>query len=622
MIYRFLELALDDQTLELRAPDGPVAVEPRVLETLIYLVQHRDRVVSKDELATEVWGASHVTDAALARSIKEARRAVRRNGKAEQAIRTVYGRGYHFVATVTCEATPEAPTVEQPTRPRRRFPLLWLAAGLLALAAAGAAYRLNRQPEGLPTPVRIALPPSAVAGAEEGSDTELLLVSLSLNELLQTRLAEQSAIELVNPDAGEGEGGAEPHYILETVLTPATAEGRALYRATLREVDSPGARRTVQLGEFHIPYLMAGTDLAPFTTVRDAVVEQLAQLLVITLEPNPRSQGGDESPEVIRLLLSAAARHFGAACRYGETARELVRRALEIDPRSAAAWYQLANTEVTLANVCATGDADLRTAQDALNRAKALAPAWDLALQLEAVILLRNNETEAAYALLMDALERFPESLSLRYRRSETLRYAGFLAQSAAAFERLAAENPGLLSFVDLVPYPAFYAGAWDRFLAETAGRETPYYRYYQGFAEAMRGEPDAAATVLAPAFRQHPGDLFARLSQALLAAVEGRPEEARVMLDQLVEQRAARETGDGEVTYKLAQLYLLAGREEAALAQLARTIDEGFFCTPCIRDDVLFAPLAGNPSFDALLARATARHRAFGQRFGLAPEI
>jgi DNA-binding winged helix-turn-helix (wHTH) protein len=51
---------------ELRRGVTPIAVGPQVFDLLAYLVQNRDRVVSKDDLFASVWGGWIVADSTLA----------------------------------------------------------------------------------------------------------------------------------------------------------------------------------------------------------------------------------------------------------------------------------------------------------------------------------------------------------------------------------------------------------------------------------------------------------------------------------------------------------------------------------------------------------------------------
>ena len=100
MILAFAGYELDTGAFELRRDGSVVVLEPQVLEVLSFLVRHRDRLVSKEELLDGVWGDRFVSESALTSRIKAARRAVGDDGSAQAVIRTVYGRGYRFVADV------------------------------------------------------------------------------------------------------------------------------------------------------------------------------------------------------------------------------------------------------------------------------------------------------------------------------------------------------------------------------------------------------------------------------------------------------------------------------------------------------------------------------------------
>jgi pimeloyl-ACP methyl ester carboxylesterase/DNA-binding winged helix-turn-helix (wHTH) protein len=99
--YVFGDYELDTRRLELRLDGALVAVEPQVFSVLVYLVAHADRAVNKEELLDAVWETRFVTESALTSRIKGARRAVGDDGRAQQVIRTIHGRGYRFVAPVS-----------------------------------------------------------------------------------------------------------------------------------------------------------------------------------------------------------------------------------------------------------------------------------------------------------------------------------------------------------------------------------------------------------------------------------------------------------------------------------------------------------------------------------------
>jgi len=109
-VISFGDVVIDPDNYELSRGGETVAVEPQVFEVLCYLIEHRDRVVAKDELFDNVWGDRFVSESALSSRIKSARQAVGDDGRRQEIIRTTHGRGYRFIAEVT--ETPAGGTVE------------------------------------------------------------------------------------------------------------------------------------------------------------------------------------------------------------------------------------------------------------------------------------------------------------------------------------------------------------------------------------------------------------------------------------------------------------------------------------------------------------------------------
>ncbi|MGH1493586.1 MAG: winged helix-turn-helix domain-containing protein [Acidimicrobiales bacterium] len=99
-VVAFGEYELDADMCELRRGGERIAMEPQVYDVLAYLVGRRGHVVTKHELLDEVWGDRFVSEGALSSRIAAARRATGDDGKRQQVIRTVHGKGFSFVADV------------------------------------------------------------------------------------------------------------------------------------------------------------------------------------------------------------------------------------------------------------------------------------------------------------------------------------------------------------------------------------------------------------------------------------------------------------------------------------------------------------------------------------------
>lgn len=95
---RFDACELDAAHRRLTRDGRPVEVQPKVFDLLVYLIEHRDRVVSCDELLLAIWGGVVVTPSSLSQAVHRARLAVGDDGERQRVIGTVHARGFRFVA--------------------------------------------------------------------------------------------------------------------------------------------------------------------------------------------------------------------------------------------------------------------------------------------------------------------------------------------------------------------------------------------------------------------------------------------------------------------------------------------------------------------------------------------
>jgi DNA-binding winged helix-turn-helix (wHTH) protein len=96
----FGDHVLDPDRRELTRGSEAVAVGPQVFDLLVYLVQNRERVVSKDRLLDVVWGGRIVSESTLTSHINAVRKAIGDSGQEQRLIRTVARKGFRFVGDV------------------------------------------------------------------------------------------------------------------------------------------------------------------------------------------------------------------------------------------------------------------------------------------------------------------------------------------------------------------------------------------------------------------------------------------------------------------------------------------------------------------------------------------
>src|SRR6478752_6855208 len=135
--YRFGRFRLNPQARELFDGALRVNLPLSTIDSLIHLIEHRDRPVGRDELAAAVWGRVDVSEVSLSHAIMRLRKLLGDNGNDQRVIRTVPRLGYRWVmdGTVESDEDVEAPPVapelsvdEAPVAPRKHHALFALAA--------------------------------------------------------------------------------------------------------------------------------------------------------------------------------------------------------------------------------------------------------------------------------------------------------------------------------------------------------------------------------------------------------------------------------------------------------------------------------------------------------------
>ena len=107
--YAFGPFVVDSVKRRLWRDGRLVPITSKTFDVLIVLLEHRDHIVSKDELLNRVWPNTAVNENNLARQISSLRRALGQRPDQHDFVVTIPGHGYRFVATVQSltDAPPE-----------------------------------------------------------------------------------------------------------------------------------------------------------------------------------------------------------------------------------------------------------------------------------------------------------------------------------------------------------------------------------------------------------------------------------------------------------------------------------------------------------------------------------
>jgi TolB-like protein/tetratricopeptide (TPR) repeat protein len=312
LIYRFDDFEIDTERFELRRGGAVQHVEPLVFDLIGFLSRNPGRIVSRDEIVEHVWNGRIVSDATVSGCVKSARKALGDSGDSQSLIETVRGRGFRFTADV---ATNEAGAQASPP------------------AAAPKAQPVSDKP------VLVVLPfenRSADVDAYFADGlTEDIITNLSrFRDLLVIGRSASFRFRDTGTDLSSFCASLDASYAVEGSVR--RAGGRVRINAQL--VD---AATGVQLwGDVY------DRDMEDIFAVQDEVTRTIAATLGVTIQDVALRNALRKSPDELRAYdCVLRARRFTSmlSAEAHAEARDLLERAVELDPSNADAHALLAN---------------------------------------------------------------------------------------------------------------------------------------------------------------------------------------------------------------------------------------------------------------------------------------
>lgn len=428
MIYRFADCILDSRLRELTVGDTPVHLEPQVFDLLVYLLECRDRVVSRDELSDAVWQGRIVSDGTISARIFAARQAVGDTGEAQAVIRTVPRRGFRFTAPVNVEDSHEDIAGPAPhggrgpalprfalrlgraqSAPRSPVRLAIVAAIAVPLVIgagiAGSAFLWEPRLESassermaFPLPRRPSI--AVLPFANLSSDAEQALMGEGLTESLVNAFARNPSLFVIAHSSSS-------RYAGQSVTARRAAEElgvRYIVEGSVKR-DGNQVRVTAQLVDAVRGSVLSSQryrrSLDDLLALEDEITAQIARSLDVRVVTGTiRSVGGTRNLEAWTAYVRGRNEYHKFTAAANARARDHYRRALELDPDYGEAIVALANTYlVAMAGTPAEEWDGLLAKIDELDRqARDIAPRMPQLFGLRAMLALTRGDHEAAVA--------------------------------------------------------------------------------------------------------------------------------------------------------------------------------------------------------------------------------
>jgi len=490
--FLFSNHRLDTDRRELRRGLEAVAVEPQVFDLLVYLVENRDRVVSKDDLIASVWGGRIVSDSTLTSRINAARKALGDSGEDQKLIRTIARKGLRFVGDVQMQPNGADP-----------------------LPAADPPPDESHEPRpALPPPDRPAI--AVLPFVNMSGDPEQEYFSDGISEDIVTALSKLRWFFVIARNSSFTYKGKAVHMkqIAEELGVGYVVEG------SVRK-GGERVRITVQLNDVatgsHIWAERYDRDLADVFAVQDEITEAIVAAIEPQLYAAENFRAKRKPPESMDAwdLVMRALSHYWRVTRQDNlVAQALLEKAIAIDPHYGQALGVLAASHTFSAHM---GWADMAGVAPIAERAAL------------AAIHADSEDPWAHYAFgcvylfsrrIDDALAEFELALSLNPNFSLAQGYYGLTLSYGGRWEeadlaarralRLSPRDPFSAIYYGIAAYAQFVGRNYDeamRLARDGIRQRGDFVGAHRVFtaAAAMAGQAEAAAAALGELRRVQP---------------------------------------------------------------------------------------------------------------------
>jgi TolB-like protein/DNA-binding winged helix-turn-helix (wHTH) protein len=617
-IFVFGPFRLDPLRRILRRNDSEVTLTARLFDTLLYLVQNPERLVTRDELESAVWGGRVVEEGNLQKAISALRKALHTEAGADTIIITVPGRGFRFALPVAFEPE-DIPAAGQgaiaaasnlPPLATARPARLWRALTALGVAAVAVAMVGDAVWHFAGRPQRFAPPPHSIAimaftnmSGDPAQDYMADGISEELIDALD-RVGRLRVAARLSSFAYKGRP-ISVSDIARQLNVGAVLEGSVRRDGGQVRIITQLIDATTGFQLWSRRYDRAWGDVL---TVQEDIAQAVASALKVSLLGDDVAKlnlGGTPNPKAMDAYLRGMHLFEGLDRRDLPRALAAFDEAIAADPDFALAWcgrsYAQSDIEYDMGNPNAAAARDMRNgARASANRAIALAPRLaDAHVALAGVLSANFIDPADAVVELRQAVALEPGNQSGQANLAEALMNTGAVAEGVAIAKRLAEADPLLPWGWEVYAYVLLnahrYEDAMDALGHEKAlsGTLPPMAAWVLVQVELLGGDVKAAAA------NCEAGSKGIRQNICLAIAYHalGRQHEALAQL-------AAVQSAANYSSYSAATIFAQWGETDRALNALQAAYAARDPKLEELRADPLLDPIRATPEFNDIERR------------------
>ncbi len=598
MLYSFNHFQLDVKNFSLEHHGQKIAVEPRVFDLIVYLIQNQHRVVTRDELFQQVWHGRNVLDATLSNHIKGARSVLGDNGQSQHTIKTIHGRGYQFIAQAKHNSVQS-----QRTKSKINFkPKVFVASLVLLLAFIINNFYKDHSDDKIPT---IAVLPFTNNNSSPQNNYFSIAIADQIighlnylqNISVRPTLSIRKYININDPISI----GKELN--VDYVLTGSYHQLDDKIRLSIELVD-------VKTSELIWRGKQIEVENDNTFKLQDLVAQKVIDGLKIKFsssEIKRINQDIPSNPLAYEYYLRAVA--YPYTIDDNKLAIGMLAQSLELDASYALTYVHLGDRirrvkQFSLQDL-AFHNLPFQKAEEYYQKALLLNPELLSALSNLSFLYTETNRLEQAVELVKKMVKINPNHTDTLFSMGYIYRYVGMVDEAITAMEKAVNLDPHNQHYRSLI---GTYSNAK---MYHKALKMTDFYPKsaftlgWKGLLNRRLGHNEIALDYFNQVLESEDSGLWSNVAIIFKSYINGKPEIGLQAIKKLTNPAES----DGETLYYLSSYYALLGDKDNAIKTLEKAINAGYYNYAFMTSNSYFDKIKNEPQFKNLLKQAYQKH-------------
>lgn len=602
-----------------------VSVEPQVFNLIVFLIQNKNKIVSRDDILDNVWKGRIVSDTSINNHIKTARKVLGDNGQKQQVIKTIHSRGYQFISETEVffdisSKTNQVRNKEKSSNPIKFSHLLsalvMIAIFILFNLFFNLDHQLNNPQYKNNSPVQtshlnqqqiIAVIP--FTNTKPDVDTDYLSFALANQIIGDLFYLDKFTIRPSGSIRKYVGKNVDPILIgkelkVDYVLSGSYLKENNLLRLNVELVGMPNNdiiwHETIEV------------DYSNTFVLQELIASKVATGLnanFISKGVNRKYRDTPSSALAYEYYLRGISYPFSNEGH--KMAMKMLEKSIQLDPYFAPSYAHIGNHKRLLEQ---HGRITLESSKNEewyYKKALELNPELLEALSNLSTFYTETNRIEDALLLTRKMIDINPNSAETHFSLGYIYRYAGMLDEAIDEMETALTISPNNPRFRSIMS-TYMSAGKYQLALSKAHLDTGDYGTGYRGII-AFEQEKEALAIEL---FNQvldiDSEGIWGLIAQVYIAIIKGDNQTGLMVMERMIETNIE----DAENTFYFATFYALLNEKDKSLELLDKAVSAGYFNYPHIMRNTAFNFIHEDSRFIDILNRAKKRHEAFREKF------